>query len=54
MQEIEEQKSVIKDLIDQLSEKTIEIVTLKKEVDDAFKQAAEAKTSLAQAKYENE
>ena len=46
--EIEEQKSVINDLIDQITTKTIEVVELKKQIDDAFKQAANAKLSLAQ------
>ena len=50
--EINEQKAVINDLIDQLTTKTLEIVDFKKQVEDAFKQAAEAKTSLAQAKFE--
>ena len=43
---------MINDLIDQLTQKTLEIVDLKSQVDDAFKKAANAKTDLAQAKFE--
>ena len=54
MDEIEEQKSVINQLIDQLTEKTLEIAEMKGQIDQAFKQAAQAKTDLASAKLENE
>lgn len=52
--EIDEQKAVINQLIDQLTEKTIEIAEMKGQVDQAFKQAAQAKTDLLTAKLENE
>lgn len=52
--EIDEQKSVINQLIDQLTEKTLEIAEMKGQVDQAFKQAAQAKTDLLTAKLENE
>ena len=51
---MEEQKSVINQLIDQLTQKTLELAEMKTELDDAFKQAAYAKTDLATAKIENE
>ena len=54
LEEVEEQKTVINDLIDQITQKTIEIVEFKKQADEAYKTAAEAKTSLAQCKFEKE
>lgn len=47
-EEIDEQKTVINQLIDQLSQKTIENAELKTQIEQAFKQAANAKLSLAQ------
>ncbi len=47
MEEIENQKDVINQLIDQLTEKTLEIAEMKGQIDLAFKQAAQAKTDMA-------
>lgn len=54
LEEFEEQKTVINDLIDQLTQKTIEICELKSQVEKAIKETAEAKTAFAQLKFENE
>ena len=53
-EELEEQKIVINQLIDQLHEKTLEIVELRKHMEEAFKETATAKTDLATCKLENE
>ena len=53
-EELEEQKAVINQLIDQLTEKTLEIADMKGHMSEAFKETAKAKCDLATTKLENE